>query len=87
MISVPSTDTVTVAPGSPVPVIVGVLSLIVEPSAGAMITGGSGTSVSTVKVDEASGDTFPAGSVWMAVAVCSPPVSAVVVGPTSFRPS
>src|ERR687893_28186 len=42
--------TVTVAPGSPVPVIVGVASLTVDPSAGAVITGAGVASVSTVNV-------------------------------------
>ena len=37
-ISVPSTDTVTVDPGTPVPVTVGVLSVIVEPPAGAVFS-------------------------------------------------
>ena len=68
-ISVPSMLTVTVAPGSPVPVIVGVSSLIVEPSSGAVITGGSGMPVSRVNVDVASGEVFPPSSVWVAVTV------------------
>src|ERR687891_174294 len=38
----PSMVTVTVAPGSPVPVIVGVLSFVISPSVGDVITGAAG---------------------------------------------
>src|ERR671917_288304 len=75
----PSTVTVTVAPGSPVPVIVGVLSEIVDPSAGLSTTGASGTVVSTVNVTVSdAGDVLPAGSVCVAVTVWSPSASGVV---------
>ena len=48
--SVPLRVTVIVAPGSPVPAIVGVSSVIVEPSTGAVMVGASGAVASTVKV-------------------------------------
>ena len=77
-ISVPSTDTVTVDPGTPVPVTVGVLSVIVEPLAGAVMTGAGGAVVSTVKVTSSASEVLPAGSVCVADAVCSPSDNAVV---------
>jgi hypothetical protein len=45
----PSIDTVTVEFGSAVPEMAGVASAVVDPSAGAVITGAAGTTVSTVK--------------------------------------
>src|SRR5690606_19546333 len=71
--SVSPSRIVTVAPGSPVPVISGVLLPIVEPSSGDVITGGSGGSVSaTVNVtgSEAGETASPADcTAWI---VCSP---------------
>src|SRR5580765_6432090 len=78
--------TVTVAPGSPVPLMVGVVSLVDEPSTGAVITGAAGAVVSTVKLTGADGgETFPAGSVWVAVSVVVPCGSGVV-GVTNHVP-
>src|SRR5918998_257113 len=75
----PSTVTSTVAPGSPVPVTVGVVSEIVDPFAGLSTTGASGAAVSTVNVTVSdAGDVLPAGSVCVAVTVWSPSASGVV---------
>ena len=52
----PSTITTTVVPGSPVPSIVGVRSVTVSPSSGAVITGAAGAVVSTVKSFSAGSD-------------------------------
>src|SRR5580765_226412 len=86
IVAPPAAVTVTVAPGSPVPPMVGVLSFVDDPSAGAVITGAVGALVSTVKVTGADGgETFPAGSGWVAVSVVVPCGSGVV-GVTNHVP-
>ena len=92
----PSTVTVTTAPGSAVPVTVGVLSAETDPSAGEVTTGAGGALASTVKplVAEA-GETFPAPSVAVASkfsvqATPLPPeisISAVPAGSSNFHSS
>lgn len=57
---------VNTVPGSHVPVISGVLSLLIEPSIGVSKTRGVGANVSTVKVVVAKGETFPELSVAVA---------------------
>src|SRR5690606_42051363 len=67
----PST-TVTVDPGSPVPVSIGLGLFVTVPSAGPVMTGASGASVSTVTVTELdTPDSLPAWSVCVAVNVYS----------------
>jgi hypothetical protein len=61
--------TVTVAPGSPVPVNVGVESLVTDPEVGAVTTGAIGAVVSMVTPMVVAGDSFPEGSVWVTVNV------------------
>ncbi|EAU68165.1 Pea-VEAacid family [Stigmatella aurantiaca DW4/3-1] len=76
---VPSTMTLTVLPGSAVPLYVGVLSLVVDPLAGVATTGATGAVASTVKLfvlDE--GLVLPAASVAVARTVCGPSASGVV---------
>src|SRR5690606_13692831 len=64
----PSTNTSTVAPISPVPVMVGVWSATVEPAVGSVTAGGAGASVSIVKLTSFDGtDSLPAGSIWVAL--------------------
>ena len=53
------------APGSPVPIKVGVLSLVKLPDAGAVITGASGLVVSIINTVLIDGDTFMDISVWI----------------------
>ena len=79
-IRTPSMKTVTVAPGSPVPTMSGVESVVVDPSAGAVITGASGASSSTTNSLSSASDSLPASSVWIADAVCGPSASGVVTG-------
>jgi hypothetical protein len=75
---VPPSTTVTVAPGSPVPLMVGVLSFVAEPPAGPVITGAAGADVSTVNVSDAdAGEVFPAASCCVAVIVCEPSANGV----------
>jgi hypothetical protein len=67
----PSTDTVTVVPGSAVPENTGVEVLVVAPPSGVARTGAPGGVASMVKVfGIAWGETFPAASVAVAVTVC-----------------
>src|SRR5919106_1541868 len=69
--------TVTVEAGSPVPEMVGVLSLVEVPLTGSSMTGAAAV-VSTVKVTGSeAGETLPAASVCVAVTVCSPSASSV----------
>ena len=60
-IDVPLSYTVTVAPASPVPFIVGLLLFVIVPSAGAVITGADGTIVKFTVFDAPL--TFPPESV------------------------
>src|SRR3546814_15715986 len=73
--AVPSIDTSTAAPASPVPETIGVESLVTDPSAGATITGASGAVASTVTVTIAGSEVFPASSVCSAVMLCEPSLS------------
>ena len=78
---IPPSFTVTVALGSAVPVIVGVLSLVLKFSVGVTTTGAAGATVSTVIVLGAlAGLVLPAGSVAVAVNVCGPLLKGVVAG-------
>ena len=72
----PSMRTVTVAPGSPVPVTVGVAVLTTLPFAGPTTTGVTGARVSTVKLTGALSGVVPFASVAVAVATCGPTASA-----------
>ena len=64
--------------GSAVPEYAGVLSLVVEPSAGVSTTGATGGAVSTVKVLVLdSGLVFPTASVAVAFTECVPSASGV----------
>lgn len=65
--------TVTSAPGSPVPEMVGDGLFVEEPAAGAATAGATGATVSTVVDTGTEGDeVFPAGSVWVAANRCVP---------------
>lgn len=64
--------------GSPVPVISGVLSVVVDPSTGVVIVGGGGTSVSISNVVVADGEIFPASSVVVTFRVLFPSGKSVV---------
>jgi hypothetical protein len=68
--------TVTVSPAVPLPEIVGVVSVVVEPDAGAVIVGATGTIVKVFASD--AGETTPVGAVWVAVTVWLPSAMAVV---------
>ena len=71
--SVPFSLTFTVLFGSDVPVTVGVLSLVVLPEAGVLITGAAGATVSIVKLRTALGaPVVPPTSVAVAVMACAP---------------
>lgn len=70
--------TVTVEPGSPVPVIMGVLFEVLPPFAGPVITGAAGGVVSTVNGTVVGWLMFPAGSVATTPRVCGPLASGVV---------
>ncbi|NJM42243.1 MAG: hypothetical protein HC853_16630 [Anaerolineae bacterium] len=71
--------TVTVLPGSAVPVTVGVLSLVVLLSVGLVTAGAAGAVVSIVKLRGAlAGPVLPALSVWVAVMACAPLLSGVL---------
>ena len=75
----PPSFTVTVAPGSALPLIVGVLLLDVLPAVGALMLGAPGTAVSIVNGRTAvAGLVLPAPSVAVAVTLCTPTVNAVV---------
>ena len=75
----PPSFTVTVLPGSAVPVMVGVLSLVLKVSVGVTTTGAAGATVSTVNTRGVpAGLVLPAGSVWVGVSVCGPFVNGVV---------
>jgi hypothetical protein len=66
-------STVTVAPSSPAPVMVGDASLVTEPFAGAVMLGATGGTVSTVNVTAPlAGEVLPAASRCVAVMVCDP---------------
>ena len=66
----PSAKTSTVLLASAVPLIVGVVSLVVVPSAGLVMTGAAGAVVSMVTSTPADGTlSFPASSVAVAVKV------------------
>lgn len=68
--------TVTVAPGSPVPVKVGVVSEVKVPAVGAVNNGTAGATVSTVRACAAEAEPMlPAGSVCFAEMECRPSVS------------
>ena len=75
------TDTETVDPSAPVPVIVGVVSRVPLPSAGDVITGELG---STVTCTGAPTVEFPAASTAVGVSRCGPAVS---VGVHDHTPS
>jgi hypothetical protein len=66
---VPARVNVTVAPGAPLPVMVGVGLLVLEPLAGADTINNAGVELSIVNVTLDTGDTFPAASVCVTVAV------------------
>ena len=70
--------TFTVLPGSPVPLRVGVLSLVVLPAAGEMIAGETGAVLSIVTGVLAAGLVWPVGSVAVVLSVCGPLLSGVV---------
>src|SRR5690606_24413748 len=74
--SSPSMITVTTDPGSAVPPMVGVVSLVAEPSLGVSITGGAGGVWSaTVKLTGLDGlDVLPSIA-WIAEMVCRPMLS------------
>jgi hypothetical protein len=67
--TLPSTETVIVAPGSPVPVTVGVGSLVLDPAVGEVTTGAAGATVSTTKERNDVADTLPPVSVCVALIV------------------
>lgn len=67
-----ASKTVTVAPGSHVPINVGVLSEVELPDAGLVMTGAPDAFVSIVKLDETAEDVLPAASVAIAVMVSGP---------------
>ncbi len=69
----PSTRTVTRLPGSAVPAMVGRGSASSTPATGVVTTGAAGGTVSTVKLTGAEGgETLPAASRAVALAVCGP---------------
>ena len=75
----PPSVTFTVLPGSAVPVMIGVLSLVLNVSVGVTTTGAAGATVSTVTASGVlTGPVLPAGSVAVAVRLCGPLVSGVV---------
>ena len=76
--TVPSTETVTVEPGSPVPVMVGVGSVVWLPFAGPTRTGEAGGLVSTVKVVGGLSSELPCTLEAETVATCAPSGSVVV---------
>jgi len=68
--------TVTVAPGSPVPEAVGVVTFVLLPVAGAVTTGAAGAVPSTVRLIAVdAGEALPARSVWVARRGCGPSAS------------
>ena len=70
--------TLTVLPGSPVPLTVGVVSLKMLPAVGAMMAGAMGAVESIVTGTLVAGLVLPAGSVAVVLSVCGPSDNAVV---------
>lgn len=71
----PFSPTVTVTPGSAVPMTGGLLLPVKAPGAGAVTTGAAGGTVSTVNGRGVAGLVLPAASVAVALAVCGPSTS------------
>lgn len=75
-IVVPPSLTVTVSPGVPVPEIVGEVSVVVDPFAGAVMAGATGSTVKVIGADAA--EVLPPASVCVAVSVFEPVGSGAV---------